>query len=138
MKYFVDTSFWCALYDLGDINHDSAKKIWNILARSPIKLFTTDYIFDETLTVVSSRMDHQSGIKLGRTLLESQVVTMVRINEEYFNSGWDLLQTRTDKNYSFTDCTSFAVMNSFELNNALAYDHHFMQMGFTVNQVFTK
>ncbi|MGM0651958.1 MAG: hypothetical protein ACQES4_04155 [Bacillota bacterium] len=83
-------------------------------------------------------MDRQSGIILGRTLLESQVVTMVRINEEYFNIGWDLLQTRPDKNYSFTECTSFTVMHSFELNKALAYDHRFVQMGFTVNQLFEK
>ncbi len=135
MKYFVDTSFWCALYDLGDINHDSAKKLWAKLSETPVKLITSDYIFDETVTVVSSRIGHQAGIKLGKTLLESKVVTMVRVNEEYFNSGWTLLQSYSDKKYSFTDCTSFAIMQNFELNNALAYDHHFKQMGFAVNQV---
>lgn len=135
MKYFVDTSFWCALYDLGDINHESAEKIWTILSEAPVKLITSDYIFDETVTVVSSRISHQAGVKLGKTLLESKVVTIVRVNQEYFNSGWTLLQSHSDKKYSFTDCTSFAIMQNFELDNALAYDHHFAQMGFAVNQL---
>lgn len=138
MKYLVDTSYWCALYDRRDVNHSSAKNIWAILNRSPVKLFITDYIFDETVTVINSRTDNKAGIILGKTLLESKVVTMVRINEELFNSGWELLKTCTDKKYSFTDCTSFAVIQSFKLGNALAYDHHFTQMGFTVNQVLTK
>ena len=35
-----------------------------------------------------------------------------------------------DKDYSFTDCTSFVVMRDLRLQAALTLDHHFAQMGF--------
>ena len=37
-----------------------------------------------------------------------------------------------DKAYSFTDCTSFVVMQELRLKQALTTDHHFRQMGFQV------
>jgi predicted nucleic acid-binding protein len=37
-----------------------------------------------------------------------------------------------DKDYSFTDCTSFVVMQELKLKRALTTDHHFRQMGFEV------
>ena len=35
-----------------------------------------------------------------------------------------------DKDFSFTDCTSFAVMRELRLQKALTLDHHFAQMSF--------
>jgi hypothetical protein len=37
-----------------------------------------------------------------------------------------------DKNYSFTDCTSFVVMRELRLREALTTDRHFRQVGFHV------
>lgn len=38
----------------------------------------------------------------------------------------------TDKDFSFTDCTSFAVMRELRLKSALTTDGHFRQAGFQV------
>jgi predicted nucleic acid-binding protein len=35
-----------------------------------------------------------------------------------------------DKEYSFTDCTSFVVMRELRLKEALTTDRHFRQAGF--------
>lgn len=37
-----------------------------------------------------------------------------------------------DKSYSFTDCTSFVVMQELRLKEALTTDRHFRQMGLQV------
>jgi hypothetical protein len=37
-----------------------------------------------------------------------------------------------DKDYSFTDCTSFVVMRELRLREALTTDRHFRQAGFQV------
>jgi predicted nucleic acid-binding protein len=35
-----------------------------------------------------------------------------------------------DKEFSFTDCTSFVVMRQLKLREVLTTDHHFAQAGF--------
>ena len=134
MKYFVDTSFWCALYDAKDENHSSAREFWQSLAPLPVKLFTSDYIFDETVTVAKSRMTHQQAVELGEALLNSKVLTIVAVNEALLRKSWELFKNREDKGFSFTDCTSFMIMEAHNLHRVFAFDHHFSQMGFTVNK----
>lgn len=45
---------------------------------------------------------------------------------------WDLFQARGDKSYSFTDCTSFALMRRLGLEEAVALDADFRREGFRV------
>lgn len=40
--------------------------------------------------------------------------------------------TQTDKSYSYTDATSFAIMGRLGLRTAFAFDPHFRQFGFHV------
>ena len=35
-----------------------------------------------------------------------------------------------DKDFSFTDCTSFVMMRRLKIVDAFTADHHFEQMGF--------
>lgn len=37
-----------------------------------------------------------------------------------------------DKDFSFTDCTSFVLMRELKLREALTTDHHFVQAGFGI------
>jgi hypothetical protein len=57
---------------------------------------------------------------------------IVHITEELEEEAWKLFKQYTDKDFSFTDCTSFVVMRQFNLTEAFTNDHHFVQMGFTV------
>ena len=134
MNYFVDTSFWCALYDARDENHSGARQYWQNLAPLPVKLFTSDYIFDETVTVAKGRMNHHQAVALGEALLKSKVLTIVSVNEALQHESWEFFKNHEDKGFSFTDCTSFMIMKAHNLNQVLAFDHHFSQMGFTVNK----
>ncbi len=134
MNYFVDTSFWCALYDAKDENHSRAREYWQSMAPLPVKLFTSDYIFDETVTVAKSRMNHHQAVALGEALLSSKVLTIVAVSEDLQRESWELFKNHEDKGFSFTDCTSFMIMKAHRLNQVLAFDHHFSQMGFTVNK----
>ena len=43
---------------------------------------------------------------------------------------WRLFLARRDKEYSFTDCTSFVLMRRLGLDAALALDADFAQEGF--------
>lgn len=138
MKYFIDTSFWCALYNSNDENYQNAKKLWDIFTTLPVQFFTSEYVFDETITLVKRRMNHRSAVELGEGILQSEVVHLWRVTEYIFEESWRLFERHTDKDFSFTDCTSFALMQFYGLNQALAFDRHFPQMGFLVNQTSEK
>ena len=49
---------------------------------------------------------------------------------EVFDAGFDLFANRPDKEWSLTDCISFAVMTDRGLTDALTADRHFEQAGF--------
>jgi len=57
---------------------------------------------------------------------------MVAGSSEWFARGLELFPARPDKEWSFTDCISFAVMTERGITDALTHDHHFEQAGFRV------
>ena len=58
---FIDTSAWIALEDKKDINHGKAIKFKQELVSLKKRLFTTNYILDETFTLMYSNAV-ESGI----------------------------------------------------------------------------
>ena len=46
--------------------------------------------------------------------------------------AWRLFIDRPDKSYTLTDCLSFVIMRRLGVNEALAFDTHFSQEGFTL------
>ena len=55
---------------------------------------------------------------------------VVAYDPAVYQAGFDLYEARPDKDWSLTDCISFAVMSERGLSEALTADHHFEQAGF--------
>jgi predicted nucleic acid-binding protein len=53
-----------------------------------------------------------------------------RIDSDRFEKARQVFFRYRDKDFSFTDCTSFVVMRERSLTHALTTDRHFRQMGF--------
>jgi predicted nucleic acid-binding protein len=130
MKLFVDTAAWYALYDQRAEQHQAATELFDGLAHRPVTFFVTDYVIDETLTLISSRLGHMRAVAYGDWVLRSPLVKDVRIDRGQWDQAWGMFQRYDDKDFSFTDCTSFVVMQQYKLMNAFTFDHHFKQMGF--------
>ena len=60
----------------------------------------------------------------------SPSVTFVRVEEADFDAAWEWFDRYRDKDFSFTDCASFAVMKRLRVKTALTFDRHFTQAGF--------
>lgn len=92
----------------------------------------TDYIFDEFLTVLLARRGKKLSVEAGEKLSLDKNVRRLRIIDEVFEKAWEIYQNFTDKEWSFTDCTSYVLMKNLSIDAGLSFDEHFRQFGFDV------
>jgi hypothetical protein len=95
-------------------------------------LVTTDYVIDETLTLIRMRLGLVAAEAWWGQLDGSARVRWEWIDPLRADRARGVFFRHRDKDYSFTDCTSFALMRELKLGHALTTDHHFRQMGFQV------
>jgi uncharacterized protein len=126
-RLFVDTSAWFAFANRGDPEH---KGVAALLGKPRGRLITSNFIFDETVTLCLHRLGHPVAQKVGCVLLETARVDLLRITPEDENAAWELFCKRPDHTYSFTDCTSFVIMRRLGINTAAALDDDFASEGF--------
>ncbi|AFY30643.1 type II toxin-antitoxin system VapC family toxin [Calothrix sp. PCC 7507] len=124
---FVDTSAWFAGIVPSDTNYQAASSWVN---QNTQPLITTDYIVDETLTLLRTRGENLRAISLGEAFFSDILTTIYYLTEEDIQQTWQIFRQFSDKNWSFTDCSSFFVMNKLHLTQAFTFDHHFRQFGF--------
>lgn len=123
---FTDTSAWYAYIDKSDSNHAAAVELVKNLDRP---LITSNYIFDEILTLVKLRMGYHIAINLGQKLWNQEVAGLIRLTKEDESRAWEIFVQYEDKGFSFTDCTSFAIMERLKIDTAFVFDNHFIQYG---------
>lgn len=128
-RLFVDTSAWFAYVNRGDREHPAVAKVFQAFEG---RLITSNFVFDEVVTLCGARLGWRAAEQVGDTLLDRAVVDLVRLTARDEGAAWTLFRQRSDKTYSFTDCTSFTLMHRLRLRTALALDHHFWQEGFEV------
>lgn len=135
MRLFLDTTAFVAMEDQDDANHRKAVDFRQEIARSQTpfrKLYTSNYIIDETLTLLRTHCGHPVAVGFHKTLEVSKLVTVFWITEPLERYAWKIFEKQIDKDYSFTDCTSFALMEDEAIRSAFAFDHHFTQYGFSM------
>lgn len=121
---FVDTSAWYALFDKDDNNHAQANYFYK---NNTFPLVTTDYILDESLTLIKKRLGHAKAVEIGKSLWNGELADIIHLTEEDKVAAWKIFQRYDDKGFSFTDCTNFAVMERLNMPTVFAFDEHFKQ-----------
>jgi len=133
-KILIDTSAWVAISDSRDGSHKSALAFVQQLVKG-YRLITTNYVLDETYTLLLMNAGYQTTLDFKQRIdimIESQVLEVVWIDEVIASESWQIFeQFNIDKQWSFTDCTSYVVMKQRAIAEAFTLDRHFAQMGFT-------
>jgi uncharacterized protein len=126
---FADTSYFVALLN----SHDSVHKQAASFARSfRGRFFTTDFVLIELANFLSSSNRRSEFPGLVAQLRSRPGVEIVACSRELFDEATSLYSKHRDKSWSLTDITSFIVMHTKGLTEALTTDHHFRQAGFSV------
>ncbi|MBI2616668.1 PIN domain-containing protein [Candidatus Gottesmanbacteria bacterium] len=128
-KVFIDTSFLKAVVDEKDDFYTDALRIWNRFREGNFQLLTSNFILDETLTLVRIRRGLHI-IELFRKILAGKpAIEIERVALEDEENAWKWFMLPW-KDLSFTDCISFALMKRLGLNRVATFDKHFRQAGF--------
>ncbi|KGF72823.1 DNA-binding protein [Neosynechococcus sphagnicola sy1] len=121
---FVDTGAWFASIVPADTDYQIASTWFN---QNTQPLITTDYVIDETLTLLRMRRENQRAIALGDGFFSGTLATIHYLSKTEIQQAWQVFRQFSDKDWSFTDCTSKVVIEKLKLTQAFAFDHHFRQ-----------
>lgn len=129
---FLDSSYLKALIDDADDFHKEGIQVFMLLNEQKTQLITTNYIIDETLTLLRVKKNLQAAIKL-RDMISAgnPTITIYRVISEDDANAWHWFVNDWSR-LSFTDCVSFAVLKRLEITKVATFDHHFTQAGFTI------
>lgn len=131
-SFFLDTAFAIALISPKDLFHEKALELAEQIEKAKIHLVTTRAVVIEIGNALSKEALRKSAVELIDSMEEDETLIIVQVSEEIYNEAFKLFRSRLDKEWGFTDCISFVVMNQRGITKALTTDQHFQQAGFIV------
>ena len=131
---FVDTTAFFAIENQRDRHHAEALEARDELMSRGERLITSDYILDEVYTLIRMRVSHRTAVEFGESIQTSRVVRVEPVTTGDLEAAWRIFKRYDDKPFSFTDCTSFVLMERLRIRSAFTFDRNFIEYGkFTVN-----
>jgi predicted nucleic acid-binding protein len=124
---FVDTSFWVALFFAGDANHGDARTLWS---SNTVPLMTTNHVRGEMWTCLRRRRGHADAVRALEAVNGTRRCAIEVGDDALETDAWEWLRRHDEREYSFVDATSFAVMRRRRIRDALAFDGNFAAAGF--------
>lgn len=126
---FVDTAAFLAIENRRDAHHQEALTFRDVCLEAGETLITSDYVLDESYTIIRLRAGHAVAVEFGEDVRASRVLRIEYINPEVLEEAWRIFKAFADKEFSFTNCTSFALMERLHISTAFTFDEHFREYG---------
>lgn len=127
---FIDTGAFLARYLAADQHHEQARLSWEKVARDKERCVTSNFILDETCTLLARRAGHPFAAERARNILGSQALAILRPSEKHEREALGYFEKFADQEASFTDCVSFALMREAKIRRAFSFDRNFAHAGF--------
>lgn len=122
---FLDTSFLVAYIVDKDTNHEIAVSLMKeIVEGEHGSAITSEYVFDETVTVVLVRSRSlETAVKTGDIIKES--IPVLDVGNNVFEASWKRFRNQRNAKFSFTDCTILEMVESNHLDKLATFDREF-------------
>lgn len=130
MGVFLDTGLFVAFHNTRDENHNRALELMRRIVDGELgTAYTSDYIFDEAVTVALVRARRpEMAIAVGRMILgelTAPFLAILRVDDDIFKEAWKLFKRYAQRGLSFTDCTSIAFIRLRNLESIVSFDTDF-------------
>ncbi len=133
---FIDTWGWIVIHNSREPRHGEIRDFYQTRRDQKDVIYTTDYVLDETFTLLFKRLPFPQARESLETLddaIQDGYLLLERITPERFEQAKRLRLRFQDKpRISFTDLTSMVIMDELSIADILTEDTHFVQvrMGF--------
>jgi uncharacterized protein len=128
VRTFVDTSGFYALADRSDRHHLGASAAFTHRAVSE-QWLTTDHVVVETWLLLRARLGYRAALRFWDAI-GAGLATVAGLSSADLVRARALAEQWRDHEFSFVDCTSFALIERLGLDRALAFDAHFEMFRF--------
>jgi len=133
MSVFIDTGVFVAYVNKSDEHHGDATSLLEGIMKDEYGApFTSDYIFDEVVTVALRRTKRLAKASEAGTLILGdekkkilRFVSILQVTRDVFNDAWNLFHEYPEKRLSFTDCTSISLMHKRSIDYIASFDAGF-------------
>jgi hypothetical protein len=126
---FADTGAFLALYSKHDQYHRQASKLFPSLPRP---FSTSNHVADELATLLGRTAGYRYAADRIEDLYASESIDILASTRDDEIEAIRWMRKYSDKEISFTDCVSFAMMRRLGIRTAFTFDRHFRDAGFQV------
>ena len=121
MKVFIDTGALCAAIIPRDAHNQAAKSIFLALQERRVSMFTSDYVLAELYTLLTVRSSHHTAVAYMDSFENTGISTLLA-HEVMGKEAKAIFRKYDLPRLSFTDCTSFALINTHRINHVFSFD----------------
>ena len=121
-RIFADTNFFVALFHPADALHEDARQIATVCSAASTLFVISNFIFLETVTVLSQRRGKDIAIAAGNYLLSNPFIEVVHVDEALQRETWNIFRNTPAKNTSFVDASIMAILKVEEISTLLTFD----------------
>lgn len=119
---FVDSNFFIALFNKKDALHEKVKKFHLRIKKEKPKVFISNLVFSEVVTVLSQRAGRRISFVAGDYLWSDEDIRIIYVTKELSDRSWQVFKEIPKKNMSLVDCSILTVMDAEGIEKLLTFD----------------
>ena len=131
MSVVIDSGVFYAHADTDATRHDDAVRAFDaIIDGEEGQPYTSDYLYDETVTLTLSRTGSferakQVGRRIRGVASYPDLVTLEHVDRPVFRDAVETFERFDDQGLSFTDATTIALLEKRDIDAVLSFDDDF-------------
>lgn len=131
MSAFLDSNVFYAHADVSANRHEAAQRGMNALLRgSRGHLYTSDYVYDEVVTLTLTRTDdHDLARSAGERIRGAgsypDAIEILHVAPDIFETAVEIFERYDDQRLSFTDATTVALVRECDIDAVVSFDDDF-------------
>lgn len=129
---FVDTSAYFAAVNRRDVHHEAVSRTMTQAVKAGVRFVTTNFILAELHALLLTRVNRHVAARVLAEIDASELTTIVRVSAYDERRARTIIFEYSDKDFSLTDATSFAVMERLRVRQAFTLDHNYSQFGWAL------